>query len=308
MSEAAEVVPGYHSAVNEIIEPDKVLVLTRYFVRRWMPALGDNGTRIVLALRSLGYYNRQTGEKRDGIEIDLPELAAMCGISVPTLKREFGERHDKSRAPVPGSHQNPALHQFVKKDRQYWRDPVTNRLLRTANIYRVMMDDPIHEDDLPKLQEVLMAREKGAQPSKAHFEPKSPKGRTSPVPSKAQNESEKSQSESEATHFDSKSYESESPDVECEPALIDDSSLLQKTSGTSQDAAAAAPDFSASLFSEEVPDVLDALLPDQWAALEAKARARVVAENRDPVRALAQKGKALERVRAMMRQMLREKA
>ena len=54
MSEAAEVVPGYHSAVNEIIEPDKVLVLTRYFVRRWMPALGDNGTRIVLALRSLG--------------------------------------------------------------------------------------------------------------------------------------------------------------------------------------------------------------------------------------------------------------
>jgi len=171
-----------------------------------------------------------------------------------------------------------------------------------------MMDDPIHEDDLPKLQEVLMAREKGAQPSKAHFEPKSPKGRTSPVPSKAQNESEKSQSESEATHFDSKSYESESPDVECEPALIDDSSLLQKTSGTSQDAAAAAPDFSASLFSEEVPDVLDALLPDQWAALEAKARARVVAENRDPVRALAQKGKALERVRAMMRQMLREKA
>jgi hypothetical protein len=306
MSKAAEVVPGYHSAVNEIIEPDKVLVVTRYFVRRWMPALGDNGTRIVLALRSLGYYNRQTGEKRDGIEIDLPELAAMCGISVPTLKREFGERHDKSRAPIPGSLQNPALHQFVKKDRQYWRDPVTNRLLRTANIYRVMMDDPIHEDDLPKLQEVLIAREKGAQPSKAQNEPKPPKGRTSPVLSKAQSESEKNESESKATHFESKYYESESPDVESEPALIDDFSLLQKTSGTSQDAAAAALDFSASLFSEEVQDVLNKLLPDQWAALEAKARARVIMENRDPIRALAQKGKAFERVRAMMRQMLRE--
>lgn len=308
MSEAADVVPGYHSAVNEIIEPDKVLVVTRYFVRRWMPALGDNGTRIVLALRSLGYYNRQTGEKRDGIEIDLPELAAMCGISVPTLKREFGERHDKSRAPIPGSLQNPALHQFVKKDRQYWRDPVTNRLLRTANIYRVMMDDPIHEDDLPKLQEVLIAREKGAQPPKAQNEPKPPKGRTSPVPSKAQNESVKTQSESKAIHFESKYCESESPDVESEPALIDDSFSLQKTSGTSLDAVA--PDFLASLFSEEVPekaqDVLDKLLPDQWTELEAKARERVIAENRDPVRALAQKGKAFERVRAMMRQILRE--
>ena len=61
-----EIVPGYYSAANEIIEPDKVLMMTRYFVRRWMPILGENGTRIVLALRSLGYYNRQTGEKRDG--------------------------------------------------------------------------------------------------------------------------------------------------------------------------------------------------------------------------------------------------
>ena len=151
MSQTVEVVPGYHSAVNEIIEPDKVLVLTRYFVRRWMPILGENGTRIVLALRSLGYYNRQTGEKREGIEIDLPELAALCGLSVATLKREFGERHDGHRQAIPGSPQNSALHKFVHKDRQYWRDPVTNRLLRTANIYRVMMDDPLHEDDLPRL-------------------------------------------------------------------------------------------------------------------------------------------------------------
>ena len=310
MSEAVEVVPGYHSAVNEIIEPDKVLVVTRYFVRRWMPALGDNGTRIVLALRSLGYYNRQTGEKRDGIEIDLPELAAMCGISVPTLKREFGERHDKSRASIPGSMQNPALHQFVKKDRQYWRDPVTNRLLRTANIYRVMMDDPVHEDDLPKLQDILVAREKGAQPSKAQNEPKPPKGRTAPLPSKAQSESEKNESDSIANHFESNSCESESLAVESEPALIDDFSLLQKTSGTSQDAAP--PDFLASLFSEgvseKVQDILDELLPDQWTDLEAKARTRVIAENRDPIRALAQKGKASERVRAMMRQISREQA
>lgn len=58
---------------------------------------------------------------------------------------------------------------------------------------------------------------------------------------------------------------------------------------------------------EEEPDMLGGLAPDEWAALEAEARARVIAGNRNPVRALAQRGKALERVRAMMRAMLAER-
>ena len=244
--EAVEVLPGYHSAVNEIIEPDKVIVLSRYFVRRWMPILGENGTRIVLALRSLGYYNRQTGEKRDGVEIDLPELASLCGISLPTLKREFGERHDSSRKAIPGSQQNPALHKFVTKDRQYWRDPVTNRLLRTANIYRVMMDDPLHDDDLPRLQEILEAREKGGiaqPPSKAHIEPKPPRKHGQPQSSKAHFHTPNVESESKKTHFHSNADESESPAHESEPPLIEYFSGLQIPKETSQDAASAAQEF-----------------------------------------------------------------
>jgi hypothetical protein len=250
---SAKVIPGYHSAVNEIIEPDKILVMTRYFVRRWMPILGENGTRIVLALRSLGYYNRQTGEKRDGIEIDLPELAVLCGISLPTLKREFGERHDSNRKAIPGTRQNPALHRFVTKDRQYWRDPVTNRLLRTANLYRVMMDDPLHEDDLPRLREILEAREKGSETtptSKAQSEPKPPRKRGSQLVSKAQSESPSDESDSKKTHFHQAANQSESLPNESEPTLIDDSSVPQFPLGTFRDAAAA-PDFSASLFAGE---------------------------------------------------------
>ena len=247
---AITVRPGYASALNEVIEPDKILVLTRYFVRRWMPLLGDNGTRIVIALRSLGYFNRQTGETRDGVEIDLPELAALCGVSVPTIKREFGEKHGKDRKPIPGSQQNPTLHLFVKKDRQYWRDPVTNRLLRTANIYRVLMDDPLHPDDLPRLQEVLDAREKNAPPSKAHIEPKPPKNR---MPSKAHFHSKDDESESKKTHIESKNDESESQVDESEPALKDDSSGLQLLLGTSL-TPAAAPEFSHSLFGEKIEE------------------------------------------------------
>lgn len=58
---------------------------------------------------------------------------------------------------------------------------------------------------------------------------------------------------------------------------------------------------------EEEPDILGSLAPDEWAALEAEARARVIAENGNPVRELARRGKAMERVRAMMRTLLAER-
>lgn len=58
---------------------------------------------------------------------------------------------------------------------------------------------------------------------------------------------------------------------------------------------------------EDGPDALGRLSPAEWAALEAEARARVIAENGNPIRELAQKGKAMERVKAMMRKILAEK-
>lgn len=253
LAQAISVIPGYASALNEIIKPDKILVLTRYFLRRWMPLLGDNGTRIIIALRSIGYYNRQTGETRDGVEIDLPELAALCGISVPTVKRESGEAHGKDRRAIPGSQQNPTIHLFIKKERKYWRDPVTNRLLRTANIYRVPMDDPLHPDDLPRLREVLDARDKNApSPSKAHNDPKPPRNRVASAPSKAQS--------------DSQNAESEARGDEIEPFLKDEFSGLQLPKNTSFDA----PEILASLFSEPNSDKKEpgtATAPSDWASL-----------------------------------------
>jgi len=64
--------------------------------------------------------------------------------------------------------------------------------------------------------------------------------------------------------------------------------------------------FSASLFSEPDGDILDRLPPVQWAALEAEARARVIAETADPVRQLAKDGKAWTSVKPMMRKLLME--
>ena len=227
------VIQDYHSAAHVITEPDKYVACSRYFVRRWMPLLGNEGTRIVLALRSLGYFNPGTGETRNGIEIELAELAAMIGVHVATLKREFGDVKGK-----PGSPANPALQKFVRKEKQYWRDPVTNRLLRTANIYRVMMDDPLHEDDLPRLNEILVSREKGAQPSKAQNAPQMPKSRRKNL-SEAQNALHVAQNApSRAQNAPNK--------VQNAPPLKDYSALPLNTSDT-----ATLPGVSASLFGDQ---------------------------------------------------------
>ena len=54
-------------------------------------------------------------------------------------------------------------------------------------------------------------------------------------------------------------------------------------------------------------DVLESIPPDQWAALEAEARARVIAETTEPVRQLAKEGKAWTSVKPMMRKILAER-
>ena len=58
--------------------------------------------------------------------------------------------------------------------------------------------------------------------------------------------------------------------------------------------------------SGEKQDILDSLSADQWAALEAKARIKVIAETADPVRQLAKDGKAWTSVKPMMRKLLTE--
>ena len=140
----------YHSAYNAVVQPDKYVACSRYFISRWMPLLGGVGTQIVLALRSLGFYNPRTGERREGISIDLPALASLCGVSVSTLKREFGSKRD-------GTPTNPHLHRFVQRERQVHQD-MTGRILRDPNVYVIKMDDPLHALDQSKLEVELETR------------------------------------------------------------------------------------------------------------------------------------------------------
>ena len=140
---------SYHSALHEITQPDKLVACSLYFSRRWMPELGPLGTQIVLILRSLGYYNRKTNELRDGVEIDLPALADLVGVHQATVKREFAR--------------NVTLGKFVSRENQYRKCPITEKPIRTTNIYRVKMDDPLHPDDQEAFEAKLYAKEKGGR-------------------------------------------------------------------------------------------------------------------------------------------------
>ena len=82
--------PFYHSAVNAVTKPGKYTATSNYFVDRWMPLLGGNGTMIVMALRREGFLDRRKGECRDEIVMDGAELATAAGMSEDTLTRELG--------------------------------------------------------------------------------------------------------------------------------------------------------------------------------------------------------------------------
>lgn len=145
--------PFYHSAANAVTEPTRFVACSQYFVARWMPLLGGEGTRIVLALRSLGYYNPKTGERRDQIVVGHAELSARVGCSEDTLTRQLAL--DKAT----GLPRNPALARFVERERRVRRDPRTGRVWQEENAYRVAMDDPIHPDDWPRVEEEVAERE-----------------------------------------------------------------------------------------------------------------------------------------------------
>lgn len=313
------IMAGYFTIANEIIQPDQYVSTSRYFCLKWEPSLGLVAARIVRVLRALGYYNRQTGEMRDGIPIDLPELAVLCGFSVATIKREFGSGKD-------GKPANPHLRTFVQREKNYKHDAVTGQVWREENIYRVKMDDPVHPDDLPRLQELWEARQKGgsaprpavsarkdqfapygAKDRKAQYEPYGNTRIAHIAPDSIQLESNSVQLESDLVQVEPNS-------VQYEPALID--SLYSPKLQENTLSHASTEFLTSSLFQEEDKsgqkgsrqkasgDALDTLPAQEWAALEEAARARVIAESTDPVRRLAREGKAWTSVKPMMKKLL----
>ena len=77
---------AYGSERARVIQPERGLFMTLYFFEQWLPLIGHSAFTVILAARSMCYWNPKTGELRNSIETEMGELAQRASVSVRTVK------------------------------------------------------------------------------------------------------------------------------------------------------------------------------------------------------------------------------
>ena len=122
---------AYGTERARVIQPERGMFMTMYFFQRWLPLIGHSAFAVVLAARSMCYWNPKTGELRDTLETDMAELAARASVSVRTVKDVLN--------------QDLVKNYFI---RYSVRRMMTPNGIRTAGILlQVKMDDPLTPED-----------------------------------------------------------------------------------------------------------------------------------------------------------------
>jgi hypothetical protein len=80
-----------------IIEPERVLIVSHYFWKEWLPRLRARRAELLMNLRSRCYYNAARGERRDTLYLHYPELAQELGVSPRQVRRLLMTRVDDAR-------------------------------------------------------------------------------------------------------------------------------------------------------------------------------------------------------------------
>ncbi len=122
---------AYGSDRARIIQPERGMFVTLYFFNEWVPLIGHSAMAVILAARSLCYWNPLTGDKRDTIETDMATLAKRASVSLRTVKDVLN---------------NDLVQQYFL--RYTVRRNMTPNGVRTAGIsLQVRMDDPLTPAD-----------------------------------------------------------------------------------------------------------------------------------------------------------------
>jgi hypothetical protein len=122
---------AYGTERARVIQPERGMFVTLYFFENWLPLIGHSAVAIILAARTLCYWNPMTGELRNEVETEMGELARRAAVSVRTVKdvlnTELVQRY------------------FL---RYKVRRMMTPNGVRTAGILlQVRMDDPLTPED-----------------------------------------------------------------------------------------------------------------------------------------------------------------
>lgn len=122
---------AYGSERARIIQPERGMFLTQYFFEHWLPLIGHSAATIVLAARSMCYWNPMTGELRNEVETEMGELARRAAVSLRTVKDVLNQE---------------LIQQYFLRYRV--RRVMTPNGVRTAGIsLLVRMDDPLTPED-----------------------------------------------------------------------------------------------------------------------------------------------------------------
>jgi hypothetical protein len=122
---------AYGSERASIIQPERGMFITNYFFQHWLGLIGHSAMTVILAARSMCYWNPLTGELRNEIETEMSELADRAAVSVRTVKSVLND-------------------DMVRKYflRYSIRRIMTPNGVRTAGItLQVRMDDPLTPED-----------------------------------------------------------------------------------------------------------------------------------------------------------------
>jgi hypothetical protein len=122
---------AYGSQRAAIIQPERGMFVTMYFFLQWLPLIGHSAFTVILAARSMCFWNPLTGELRNTVETDMAELAARAAVSVRTVKDVL---------------KNELVRKYFLRYRA--RRIMTPNGIRTAGItLQVRMDDPLTPND-----------------------------------------------------------------------------------------------------------------------------------------------------------------
>ncbi len=130
---------------QHLMPPRDLIILTHYFVNRWLPQLGPGSGWLVVLLRDRGYINPRTGELRD--EVTLPEGYAEAA-------RWLGLRRVKT---IWEWLRNDAVTRFVREishENGVWEE--------SPRFFKVCMGEPMTEEDRGRANELLARRGIGA--------------------------------------------------------------------------------------------------------------------------------------------------